>query len=107
VVQGQALGRVGLSQVVPQRPDVVGVTGGQGFEGAAGADGVQLAVIAHGHQLGPRGGHRPQQFGDIGVGGHGGFVQYQDMARCKDLPAVLEAPAERRHRTRSDTGTFS
>ena len=31
VVQGMALGRVGLAQVVHERPDVVGVAGSQGF----------------------------------------------------------------------------
>jgi len=38
VVEGVALGRVALAQVVRKRPPVAGVTGGQGFQGAPGAD---------------------------------------------------------------------
>ena len=82
-----ALGRVGLAQVVHERPDVVGVTGSQGFQGAAGADRAELAVIAHGDQLRPRGLDGRQQFADVGVGGHRAFVQDQDVAWAKDLLA--------------------
>ena len=47
LVEGVALGRVTLAQVVGERPDVTGVTAGQGFEGTPGAHGVELAVVAH------------------------------------------------------------
>ena len=46
VVEGEALGRVTLAQVVCERPDILGVTSGQGLQRSAGADGAQLAEIA-------------------------------------------------------------
>ena len=61
VVEGMALGRVTLSQVVRERPDVAGVAGDEGFERAAGADRAELAVIADGDQFRPRGLHGRQQ----------------------------------------------
>ena len=51
-----------------------GVTAGQGFEGAAGADGVELAVVAHDDGLGPGGDYGTEQLGHVGIGGHAGFV---------------------------------
>jgi hypothetical protein len=59
-----------------------GVAGGQGFEGTARADRAQLAEIADGNQLGPRGFYRPKQLGYVGIAAHGPFVQDQDMARA-------------------------
>ncbi len=77
-----ALARVDLSQVVRERPHVAGVTGGQGLQGAAGANRAELAVIADGDQLGPRGLDGRQQLPDVGVRAHSPFVQDQDMARA-------------------------
>ena len=53
MVQGVALPGVDLSQVVRERPHVAGVTGGQGLQGATGANRAELAVVADGDQLGP------------------------------------------------------
>ena len=107
VVQSMALGRVGLSQVVRERPHVAGVTGGEGLQRAAGANRAELAVIAYGDQFRPRGLHRRQQLPDVGVRGHSPFVQDQDMARAERFTAVLDAPGERRHRTGGDAGAFA
>ena len=60
-----ALGRVTLSQVVRERPEVVGVAGDEGLERAARADRAKLAVIAYGDQFGPRGLDRRQKPADV------------------------------------------
>ena len=65
VVEGMALGRVTLSQVVRERPEVAGVAGDEGFERAARADRAKLAVIAYGDQFRPRGLHSRQQLADV------------------------------------------
>ena len=80
-----ALGRVTLSEVVRERPDVAGVAGDEGFERAAWADRAELAVIAYGDQFRPRGLHGRQQPSHVGVRGHRAFVQDQDMARAEQL----------------------
>ena len=46
----------------------------QGGEGAAGADGVELAVVADDDHLGPGPLHRPQQAGQVHIGGHPGLI---------------------------------
>ena len=72
--QGGPLAGLGLAQVVAQRPHLLGVAGAQGGEGAAGADGVELAVVADDDHLGPGPLHRPQQPGQVDIGGHPGLV---------------------------------
>ena len=106
-VEGMALGRVTLSQVVRERPEVAGVAGSEGFESAARADRVELAIIAYGDQFRPGCFHSRQQLPNIGVRGHRALVQHQDMARGEHLMAVLDAPGERRHRTGGHAGAFA
>jgi hypothetical protein len=80
---------------------------GQGFEGASRADGVELAVVAHGDELGAGGLHRGQQPADVGVRGHAAFVQDEHVAGAEHFAVVLEAPGERRHGARLDSGSFA
>ncbi len=65
---------VDLAQVVAERPHMLGVAGDQGGEGAAGADGVELTVVADDDHLGPGPLHRPQQAGQVHIGGHPGLI---------------------------------
>src|ERR1700677_5028567 len=102
-----ALGWVTLSEVVRERPYILGVAGDESFECAAWADRGELAVIAYGDQFCPRGLDSRQQSADIGVRSHRAFVQDQDMARAEHFPAVLDAPRERRHRTGGDASALS
>ena len=82
VVKGMALGRVTLSEIVRERPEVARMAGDEGFERAAWADRAELAVIAYGDQFRPRSLNRRQQPPDVGVRGHRAFVEDQDMARA-------------------------
>ena len=47
LVEGVALGRVALADVLGEGIDAARVTAGQGFEGTTGPHGVQLEVVAH------------------------------------------------------------
>ncbi len=106
LVEGVALGRVTLAHVLGEGKDVVGVTAGQGFEGAPGADGVQLVVVAHDDGPCSCRFDGAKQLDHFGIGGHAGLVHDEHMAWAEGLAPVLQAPGERRHRTRGDTGTF-
>ena len=79
---------------------MTGVTAGQGFEGTPGADGVQLAVVAHHDGPCPGGRYGAEQFGHFGIGGHAALVQDKHVARAEGLALVLQAPGERGHRAR-------
>ncbi len=86
---------VGLAQVVAQRPHLFGVAFAQGGEGAAGADGVELAVVADDDHLGPGPLHRPQQTNEVDIGGHPGLITNQDMPVGEGEGAVVEPPCQR------------
>ena len=83
LVEGVALGRVTLAHVLGEGQDVAGVTAGQGFEGTAGADGVELAVVAHDDGPCPGGCYRTEQLGHFGVGGHAALVQDEHVAGAR------------------------
>ena len=51
VVEGVALGRVTLSQVVRERPEVAGVAGFEGLERTARPNRAKLAIIAYGDEF--------------------------------------------------------
>jgi hypothetical protein len=104
LVKGVALARVPLAHIVPQRPDVAMVAPDQGFEGTPGADGVELAKIAHDDGPCPGGFHGAEELGHVGIRGHAGFVQEHNVAGGQPVTAVIEAPGERGHRARTDPG---
>ena len=106
LVEGVALGWVPLADVLGEGKDATRVTAGQGFEGTPGPHGVQLAVVAHDDGPCPGGRYCPEQLGHFGVGGHAALVHDEHMTGAEGLALVLQAPGERRHRTRADTGTF-
>ena len=93
--QGGPLAGFGLAQVVAQRPHLLGVASGKGGEGAAGADGVELAVVADDDHLGPGPLHRPQQAGQVDIGGHPGLITNDDMPVGEGQGAVIEPPRQR------------
>ena len=107
VVQCMSLGRVDLAQVVPQCPHMVRVTLGQRLQCAARPDGVELAVVADGDELGARSFHRRQQPAQVGVRGHAALVQDDHVAGAEDFAIVLEAPPERGHSARFDPRPFA
>ena len=86
-----ALGRVGLAQVVHERPDMVRVTGSQSFQGAAGADRADLVVVAHGDELGPGGLDRSQQPAHVGVRGHRVLSAFKYSSSSEEVPFKLSS----------------
>ena len=87
-----------LAQVVAQRPHLLGVAFAQGGEGAAGADGVELAVIADEivAVFGPGPLHRPEQPGQVDIGGHPGLITNQDMAVGEGQDMAVERTGDGR-----------
>jgi len=90
--EGVSFGDVALTHVVAERDDEVGATFEQSDKSAAGADGGQLAVVAHQHQGGTRTVDCEGDTGEVGVVSHAGFVDQHDGALVEDGLAVVEAP---------------
>ena len=93
--QGGPLAGFPLAQVVAQRPHLLAVAFAQGGEGAAGADGVELAVVADDDHLGPGPLHRPQQAAQVDIGGHPRLITNQDMPVGEHEGAVIQTPRQR------------
>ena len=72
--EGGAFVGVGLADVVVEGDSEVGLAGEDGGEGAAGADGVELVGVADEHDGGVGAFGGEEESGEVGVGGHAGFV---------------------------------
>ena len=92
--QGGSFGRVALADVVIEGGEDLGVTVQQRGDGAAGSDGRELPRVTDQDDLRPRLldlGDEPEE---VGIGGHGGFVDDHDAAVVEGDEVVVEAPEE-------------
>ena len=72
-------GRVGVADVVAERPKLLGVAFGKCGEDATGADGAELAVVAHDDQLCSGSLHGGEEPGEVDIGG---WRPYRGSARA-------------------------
>ena len=75
---------------------------GDGAEGGAGLDRLQLLAIAHQHQLGARGVHRCQHALHLPRTDHAGLVNDQHVARAEQLEALRPGTLPARDRPAGD-----
>ncbi len=84
-----------LADVDGELPHPLGMAGQQGAQPAAGPHGAQLAVVADDDHLGLGPRRDGEEAGEVGVVGHAGLVEDEDVAGGEADPVMGEPPAQR------------